>query len=230
MKDELMATLDTPLDDQELDDLSNFLESIPDAMSIEIVDGFFAALVCSPDLIMPSSYFKYIWGDDHEFETVEEAEKYASLVLRHWNSISQQLRNNEVFEPVLIETEGQSHGNEWAVGFMAGFQLGGEEWKDYLEDEENAGVFIPILMLAHENDPDPKMRPGPIDDEKRETLLAGIAVGVPMMYKYMAPFRESFFPKYEPIETFKRTTRKIGRNEPCPCGSGIKYKRCCGKN
>ena len=23
---------------------------------------------------------------------------------------------------------------------------------------------------------------------------------------------------------------KIGRNEPCPCGSGKKYKRCCGKN
>ncbi|WP_300390609.1 SEC-C metal-binding domain-containing protein [Fusobacterium sp.] len=23
--------------------------------------------------------------------------------------------------------------------------------------------------------------------------------------------------------------RKIGRNEPCPCGSGKKYKKCCGK-
>ena len=24
--------------------------------------------------------------------------------------------------------------------------------------------------------------------------------------------------------------KKIGRNNPCPCGSGIKYKHCCGKN
>jgi uncharacterized protein YecA (UPF0149 family) len=24
-------------------------------------------------------------------------------------------------------------------------------------------------------------------------------------------------------------TRKVGRNEPCPCGSGKKYKKCCGK-
>jgi len=23
--------------------------------------------------------------------------------------------------------------------------------------------------------------------------------------------------------------KKIGRNEPCPCGSGLKYKKCCGK-
>jgi len=30
---------------------------------------------------------------------------------------------------------------------------------------------------------------------------------------------------YEPI----RTEEKVGRNEPCPCGSGKKYKKCCGK-
>ena len=30
--------------------------------------------------------------------------------------------------------------------------------------------------------------------------------------------------------TYKREGRKIGRNEPCPCGSGKKYKHCCGKN
>ncbi len=29
-------------------------------------------------------------------------------------------------------------------------------------------------------------------------------------------------------ETFVRTTAKVGRNEPCPCGSGKKYKKCCG--
>ena len=27
----------------------------------------------------------------------------------------------------------------------------------------------------------------------------------------------------------KKKKRKIGRNQPCPCGSGKKYKKCCGK-
>jgi len=27
---------------------------------------------------------------------------------------------------------------------------------------------------------------------------------------------------------FRRTTPKVGRNDPCPCGSGKKYKKCCG--
>ena len=33
----------------------------------------------------------------------------------------------------------------------------------------------------------------------------------------------------DPISTFKRSSRKVGRNEPCPCGSGKKYKQCHGK-
>ncbi|MFH1905546.1 MAG: preprotein translocase subunit SecA [bacterium] len=33
-----------------------------------------------------------------------------------------------------------------------------------------------------------------------------------------------------PREPYKREGKKIGRNEPCPCGSGKKYKKCCGVN
>jgi len=32
-----------------------------------------------------------------------------------------------------------------------------------------------------------------------------------------------------PQETIKRDTPKVGRNDPCPCGSGKKYKKCCGR-
>ncbi|MBT7153787.1 MAG: SEC-C domain-containing protein, partial [Deltaproteobacteria bacterium] len=38
--------------------------------------------------------------------------------------------------------------------------------------------------------------------------------------------QESYYqPESEPV----RTEPKIGRNQPCPCGSGKKYKKCCGK-
>jgi len=32
----------------------------------------------------------------------------------------------------------------------------------------------------------------------------------------------------EPSKTEQRQSDKIGRNAPCPCGSGKKYKKCCG--
>ena len=31
-------------------------------------------------------------------------------------------------------------------------------------------------------------------------------------------------------EPYRRESPKVGRNDPCPCGSGKKYKKCCGKN
>jgi preprotein translocase subunit SecA len=30
-------------------------------------------------------------------------------------------------------------------------------------------------------------------------------------------------------ETVRRSAPKVGRNDPCPCGSGKKYKKCCGR-
>jgi preprotein translocase subunit SecA len=33
----------------------------------------------------------------------------------------------------------------------------------------------------------------------------------------------------EKASTYKREAPKVGRNDPCPCGSGKKYKKCCGK-
>ena len=32
------------------------------------------------------------------------------------------------------------------------------------------------------------------------------------------------------VETIVRDRPKVGRNDPCPCGSGKKYKKCCGRN
>lgn len=40
---------------------------------------------------------------------------------------------------------------------------------------------------------------------------------------------DMFFDSFASEEPYRRTSPKIGRNEPCPCGSGKKYKNCCGK-
>ena len=38
-----------------------------------------------------------------------------------------------------------------------------------------------------------------------------------------------FSPAKNKITPHQRQASKVGRNEPCPCGSGKKYKKCCGK-
>jgi preprotein translocase subunit SecA len=44
----------------------------------------------------------------------------------------------------------------------------------------------------------------------------------------VGPRRESQGGVDAAVKTVKRTTEKVGRNAPCPCGSGKKYKKCCG--
>jgi uncharacterized protein YecA (UPF0149 family) len=58
-----------------------------------------------------------------------------------------------------------------------------------------------------------------------------------LMDKYAALFRKSrpSVTEYKDGEesedvTFRRESPKVGRNEPCPCGSGKKFKKCCGRN
>ena len=81
--------------------------------------------------------------------------------MRHWNVIADTLHSGDVFLPLLLEDEnGISHGNDWAKGFLRGMELRRVDWAILLKyDEKHGGWLVPIFALAHENDPDPEMRP-----------------------------------------------------------------------
>ena len=42
--------------------------------------------------------------------------------------------------------------------------------------------------------------------------------------------RKELYKAAKKMHTVVREGKKVGRNEPCPCGSGKKYKHCCGRN
>jgi len=226
------------LADEELDRLSDVLKRFGNkqAMNLEQLDGFLSALICSPDLVPPSEYLPVIWGGDmileNEFSAKPLLEEFLSLIMRHWNSIVEIVNSGEVYLPLLLEDEnGDRRGNDWANGFLRGMELRKEYWADLVNDEEHGGSLVPIFALAHENSPDPTMRPykGPVSAELRKTLIVGAAAGMIKIYHYFEAQRllENTLP--DNMTTFRRTVPKIGRNDPCPCGSGRKFKHCCGK-
>jgi len=53
-----------------------------------------------------------------------------------------------------------------------------------------------------------------------------MAAGLMNVYEYFRKEREGDLGVDAP-ET-RRNVSKVGRNDPCPCGSGKKYKKCCG--
>lgn len=230
-----MSLASSELNDAELAELDALLARV-DGGSIpntETLDGFFAALACCPDLIMPSEYLPVIQSGqtedgDLDFESLEEAQRFMTLVNQHWNHVNHQLNEGEVYLPLTLQAERDDYsGNDWAKGFLAGTHLRHEIWSELIHDEENGGAIIPIMALAYEDHPDPSARPfkEPIDDEKRLELIVASAAGVMRMHEHFLTQRHAYLPE---TETFVRSGPKIGRNAPCPCGSGKKYKRCCG--
>ena len=227
-------TQNEPLTDAELDRLGDFLKSCKGgkAMNVEQLDGFFAALIAGPEIVMPSEYYVEVFGgemsDACEFGSLDEANEILGLMMRHWNTIAAALNKDEVYGPILMQDKnGVAHGNDWAHGFMRGTLMRHDGWVELVNDEEQGGCMVPIFMLHYEHDTDPKMRPKPISPEQREDVIVHMAAGLLQAYRY---FRAQQQPEAGAhTSEHRRSTPKVGRNEPCPCGSGKKYKRCCGR-
>ena len=223
------------LTEYEIDTLNDFLGYIQGAAipNVEALDGFLAAIACCPDMIMPSEYLPFIQSsesgaEDLVFEDIDEAMMFTELVTQQMNYVNLQLREKEAYLPFVLEDEdGKYQANDWAKGFLRGVELRPDIWHELFEDEERGGSIIPIFGLAYEDHEDPEFRPfdEPVTDEHRENLLVGAAAGVMQMYRHFLTERKYYKPE---TKTYTRDHRKVGRNEPCPCGSGKKYKKCCG--
>jgi uncharacterized protein len=226
-------SLERALTEAELDRLAEFLRKSKggQAMNIEEVDGLFAALIAGPEVVPPSEYLPEVFGGDMsdtcEFAGLDEANDILGLILRHWNGIAATLHKGDVHLPILLEDDnGVCQGSDWSRGFMRGVDMRRAAWAELFTDEEQCGWMLPVLMLYHEHDEDPELRPGPIGPEKRGEIIVQMAAGIVRAYRYFRPHRQRVASAYafEP----QRSPGKIGRNDQCPCGSGKKYKRCCG--
>jgi preprotein translocase subunit SecA len=85
---------------------------------------------------------------------------------------------------------------------------------------------------------DPDWPTEPLTKERSDEVLELMIAGAGRAYRHFAEARRG---SVEPMEfgdedvddrfypeTYVRPEPKVGRNEPCPCGSGKKYKKCCG--
>jgi uncharacterized protein len=206
------------------------------AMNLEQIDGFLAALVCGPEEIPQSEYLPEIWGDytvnEEAFASQPLLQAFVSLIMRHRDAIAHTLRTGSVYTPLILEDEhGVARANDWASGFVRGMELRKQRWITLVDDDANGGSVVPIFALAYEHDADPTMRSydKPVSPELREKLVIGAAAAVTRIYRYFQERR--FMGRYGTGNStiYQRATTKVGRNEPCPCGSGKKYKQCCAR-
>src|SRR3989442_6023117 len=95
-----------PLTETELERLEEFLESCKGgkAMNIEELDGFFAALIAGPEVVLPSEYLPEACGGDMSYTcegaSLYEANDILALPIRHSNDIAHTVGKDQGYVPV----------------------------------------------------------------------------------------------------------------------------------
>ncbi|MGC8518854.1 MAG: UPF0149 family protein [Steroidobacteraceae bacterium] len=207
----------------------------PGALSLEGVDGLFCALIASPTLVMPHEYLPVILGGTLEggglLEDLAAVQEMMGLLMRYWNAIAQDFEH-EGAHRAYIEEPGIDGitGRAWARGYMRGTRLAPVGWSRIFHDDHET-LVLTIPIAAGEIDPDwPKEA---LTAEKSDELLRNMLAGAVRAYRYFKEDRlasAQVAAQRAPPEPYERAGPKVGRNDPCPCGSGKKYKRCCGSS
>lgn len=227
------------LSDTEMDELDSFLMS--DATSNEIMmldslDGFLTAIASGPVMLTPDEWIPRVWGPTEEdaptFDTQAQAERIVDLLKRHMSGITWNLHQDpEHFEPVFdtnvyIDDEREYiDGEMWAYGYMTAVNMHRDSWKAVFESKHGAEMLRPILLLGSA-DVSPEEEELVKTPAQREELSKQIPASVGWIYKFWAPHRRAAEPAIG--KTVEGEIPLQGRNAACSCGSGRKFKKCCG--
>jgi uncharacterized protein len=212
---------------QALDEYLMSDESPENCMGLSDLDGFLTAIVIGPDLIKPSEWLPVVWGGESpEFSDDAQATTILGAVLGRYNEIAQSLAKiPPEIDPILWEANGGVViAGDWAEGFLDAMDLRSREWMEMLDDEEEGVPLLPILALAGDENEGIALAGGV---EELENLRSKASVLIPT---YVVKIDAYWKLRRRPSVPTELRARKPGRNDPCPCGSGRKYERCCGAN
>lgn len=214
-----------------LDELDRLLlEQSDDFMLLSQLDGFLTGFVVSPDLVSPSRWLKQIWASDDgkgkpSFEDASQLQRLVDLSMRHYNAIIGTLGHAGRYEPIL-KVDPRNDDVLWEMGiegFGQAMDLAPEGWVRMAADQDAgctaglAGIrslralFDGSILLTHAT-----------EDRWDKEAADLIPTWVDMLHQWRV--------ENDPHRSQSVKREKVGRNDPCPCGAGKKYKKCCGLN
>ena len=231
-----------PLSDREIDQLEQFLlddDGLHAPMDVSTLDGYLCAVLSGPKLIMPSEWMRWIWDMEKgeqtpNFRNETQAQSILSLLTRHANDIAGTLiYSPQDYEPLFYERETDEGAvlivDEWCVGYVKGMSLDPAGWQPLLDEQRD--WFKAIQLYGTESGWDQLkalVEAYPDSLVRHQAYVEQIAPSVRSIHAHWLSRRGS---KDHDVKGQRQPIRKASeprRNEPCPCGSGKKYKRCHG--
>ena len=192
-------------------------------MRCDEVQGFMMALLSGPDALNPTNWLPEILGEESLFDAKERTE-IERLVMAM--AADMRMKLNEKILPDLWFYEDEAGNPDfytWCNAYLYALDIVPADWFEAVEQEEFEDLFYPIMALG-----------GIYDDEENgevilhlnEKELTQLESDLPHVLLDIYWYWQAIINK---PQTVRREGEKVGRNDPCPCGSGKKYKACCGK-
>lgn len=236
------------LDDAGIERLSDLLDTraVPfRGFNLEGLDGFLSALAVGPEPVPPEEWQPVVWGGKPpRWDSAEEAAEVEALLMAHWRMVEQRVRFPgedlpDHLAPLLWLPEDSDAedddeldvGSDWARGFFRGVELREATWEGWLDAHDWIDEIFALLasIASGEIEPEPETEDDDEDEAAEPTPLdykrrIGIIAALPGMLADLHLHRIDSLT----LRTPRRRAITPERNDPCPCGSGKKYKKCHG--
>lgn len=193
-----------------------------DPLSLAGIDGLIAATLISPKPFAPDEWIPYVWSRDTPgvVGNVEVRGPTYEGLMRYRDDQMADLERGRYWPLAEADTEFGYDWKEWAEGFDLGFGLrGDEDWRPLVGNaDEGVRLSLTLLSRLHTDATDLSKESDKIAELLRDDpgrLIAGCMRACHSALGNRTGAAQAPGPA------------KLGRNDPCPCGSGKKYKKCC---
>lgn len=192
-------------------------------MDVSELDGMLTAVLSGPVVVEPDRWLVAVWGGEKNiprWKNEREMNRFINLSFKHMNDIAERLSDYpDQFEPMFgfNEMDGQEYTvvEEWCFGYMRGVAL--TDWST-LPETLKSDLDLIALHGSEEN----FSRLDEMTEEAFHESVAQIRPAALRLYAYWAANPQQPVSQQPVING-----TKVGRNDPCPCGSGKKFKSCC---
>ncbi|MGB9153855.1 MAG: UPF0149 family protein [Alphaproteobacteria bacterium] len=216
------------IDIQALDEFLMSDLSPSNCMMVSDLDGFLTGIAVGPEFVSMSEWFPVIWGGEEPvFKDDAETQLILGSIIGRYNQILHQITEG-ICEPIFwCAPNGIMIAADWAEGFMQATCLREKLWDKLFKSKEHEGLYIPILALCCNENGESLLG---LEPEIEKSIAIDSAELIPECTIKIAEFWGRIpLPEDMPRQA-EQHIHKAGRNDPCPCGSGKKFKKCCGRN
>lgn len=206
--------------------------------------GTITAIASSPDKVKPSEWIKLlitVEDENPQFENQQQAKTFSSHLIAWWSQCLDTFDKGETIElPAKLGLTPSGKANkalvDFATGYLKGYDWLSKTWqvmlpKDNLEAERSLSVVNFILARFINEKAVAKAQPELFqqlpDNQGCFKTLPSLLSAVGMLGTDLSAGSDMDLKSDGKISTQIDPTRHVGRNSPCICGSGKKFKKCC---